>query len=162
MVCSDTTIHQCVNMAQVCDGKLDCPGGNDESSLCNNDQCSINNGGCSHIRHPSPFGVLCLYQPGFHVRNTTNYKKCEDWRKNSRIERCNMDDQQRLSIMNDSIQMSLGLTFDLICEEVHFIDHHLNYIEIFTYNGENNRRKILVNRHFLYRFMSITLFENYL
>jgi low density lipoprotein-related protein 2 len=57
--------------------KPDCPGGGDESPLCNNDQCSINNGGCSHICHASPFGVLCLCAPGFHVRNTTNYKKCE-------------------------------------------------------------------------------------
>ena len=57
--------------------KPDCPGGGDESPLCNNDQCSINNGGCSHVCHPSPFGVLCLCQEGFHVRNTTNYKKCE-------------------------------------------------------------------------------------
>lgn len=57
--------------------KPDCPGGGDESPLCNNDQCSIDNGGCSHVCHPSPFGVLCLCQPGFHVQNTTNYKKCE-------------------------------------------------------------------------------------
>ncbi|CAF4330810.1 unnamed protein product, partial [Adineta steineri] len=78
MPCPDTTIHQCVNISQVCDGKLDCPGGGDESPLCNSDQCSINNGGCSHRCHASPFGVLCLCEPGFHVKNTTNYKKCED------------------------------------------------------------------------------------
>ena len=57
--------------------KPDCPGGGDESPLCNNDQCSMDNGGCSHICHRSPFGVLCLCEPGFHVQNTTNYKKCE-------------------------------------------------------------------------------------
>ena len=57
--------------------KPDCPGGGDESPLCNNDQCSVNNGECSHICHASPFGVLCLCEPGFHVTNATNYKKCE-------------------------------------------------------------------------------------
>ncbi|CAF0886571.1 unnamed protein product [Adineta steineri] len=344
MPCPDTTIHQCVNISQVCDGKLDCPGGGDESPLCNSDQCSINNGGCSHRCHASPFGVLCLCEPGFHVKNTTNYKKCEDideceedpytchqhclntngsficgcddgfilqtdgrsckiinetgirllvafgptmawasptmqtygrmnlgpdmrylpsfdidnrtntyfwsdlaantiysrtpqarnytkiissgnsyiagiafdwigrnlywtdyilehvevstmdgryrrilfhenltnpwaiavdpragvrflfltdWGKNPRIERCSMDGQQRITIVNDSIQMPFGLTLDLIREEVYFTDRHLNYIEVVNYNGEN-RRKILSNTHFLHAPTSITLFENYL
>jgi hypothetical protein len=84
-----------------------------------------------------------------------------DWGKNPRIERCSMDGQQRLSIVNDSIQMPLGLTLDLIREEVYFTDHHLNYIEVVTYNGEK-RRKILANTHFLHGPISITLFENYL
>jgi len=84
-----------------------------------------------------------------------------DWGKNPRIERCSMDGQQRLSIVNDSIQMPLGLTLDLIREEVYFTDHHLNYIEVVNYNGEN-RRKILANTHFLHGPISLTLFENYL
>ncbi|CAF1687272.1 unnamed protein product [Rotaria sp. Silwood1] len=55
-----------------------------------------------------------------------------DWSKNSRIERCNMDDQQHLGITNDSIQMLLGLTFHLICEEIHFIDHHLISLKLIS------------------------------
>ncbi|CAF4528652.1 unnamed protein product, partial [Rotaria sp. Silwood2] len=344
MVCPGTTIHQCVNITQVCDGKPDCPGGGDESPLCNNDQCSIDNGGCSHTCHRSPFGALCLCQPGFRVRNTTNYKKCEDidectddpntchqyclntngsfvcscaegfilqtdghsckiinetgirlltvrqatmewfsptlqtygqinlgpnmryivafdidnrtntyfwsdlvtniiysrterannytklitsgnsyiadmafdwighnlywtdymlehvevstfdgryrrilfhenltnpwsiavdpraglrylfltdWGKNPRIERASMDGQQRLSIVNDSIEMPVGLTLDLIRQEIYFTDHHLNYIEVVNYNGEN-RRKILANTHFLHGPISINVYEQYL
>ena len=84
-----------------------------------------------------------------------------DWGKNPRIERCSMDGQQRISIVNDSIQMPLGLTLDLIREEVYFTDHHLNYIEVVNYNGEY-RRKILANTHFLHAPKSIALFENYL
>jgi hypothetical protein len=84
-----------------------------------------------------------------------------DWGKNPRIERCSMDGQQRLSIVNDSIEMPIGLTLDLIREEVYFTDHHLNYIEVVTYNGEK-RRKILANTHFLHGPVSLTLFENYL
>jgi hypothetical protein len=72
-----------------------------------------------------------------------------------------MDGQQRTSIVNDSIQMPIGLTLDLIREEVYFTDHHLNYIEVVNYNGEN-RRKLLANTHFLHGPMSLTLFENYL
>ncbi|CAF1581398.1 unnamed protein product, partial [Rotaria sordida] len=344
MKCPDTTIHQCVNVTQVCDGKPDCPGGGDESLLCNNDQCSIDNGGCSHTCHPSPFGALCLCQPGFHVRNTTNYKKCEDinectedpntchqyclntngsficscaegfvlqldgrsckiinatgirlltarqtilewysptlqtydqinlgpdmryivafdvdnrtntyfwadfitniiytrterannytklitsgnsliidiafdwiggnlywtdymlehvevatmdgryrrvlyhenltnpwsivvdpraglrylfitdWGKNPRIERASMDGQQRISIVNDSIEMPIGLTLDLIRQEIYFTDHHLNFIEVVNYNGEN-RRKILANTHFLHGPISVNIYEQYL
>ncbi|CAF4205802.1 unnamed protein product, partial [Rotaria sp. Silwood2] len=307
MVCHSTTIHQCVNITQVCDGKPDCPGGGDESPLCNNDQCSIDNGGCSHTCHRSPFGALCLCQPGFRVRNTTNYKKCEDidectddpntchqyclntngsfvcscaegfilqtdgrnckiiiafdidnrtntyfwsdlvtniiysrterannytklitsgnsyiadmafdwighnlywtdymlehvevstfdgryrrilfhenltnpwsitvdpraglrylfltdWGKNPRIERASMDGQQRVSIVNDSIEMPVGLTLDLIRQEIYFTDHHLNYIEVVNYDGEN-RRKILGNTHFLHGPISINVYEQYL
>ncbi|CAF2466733.1 unnamed protein product [Rotaria sp. Silwood2] len=324
--------------------KPDCPGGGDESPLCNNDQCSIDNGGCSHTCHRSPFGALCLCQPGFRVRNTTNYKKCEDidectddpntchqyclntngsfvcscaegfilqtdghsckiinetgirlltvrqatmewfsptlqtygqinlgpnmryivafdidnrtntyfwsdlvtniiysrterannytklitsgnsyiadmafdwighnlywtdymlehvevstfdgryrrilfhenltnpwsitvdpraglrylfltdWGKNPRIERASMDGQQRVSIVNDSIEMPVGLTLDLIRQEIYFTDHHLNYIEVVNYNGEN-RRKILANTHFLHGPISINVYEQYL
>ncbi|CAM4944086.1 unnamed protein product [Rotaria socialis] len=344
MVCPSTTIHQCVNITQVCDNKPDCPGGGDESPLCNNHQCSIDNGGCSHACHRSPFGVLCLCQPGFHVRNTTGYKKCEDineceenpntchqhclntngsficacnegfvlqadgrsckiinetgirlltlrqstmewfsptmqtygqinlgsdmryitafdvdnrtntyfwsdlgaktiysrtgrannytklitsgnsyigdiafdwigrnlywtdymlehvevatvdgryrrilfhenltnpwslaidpragarylfltdWGTNPRIERASMDGQQRISIVNNSIEMPIGLTLDLMREEVYFTDHHLNFIEVVSYNGEH-RRKILANSHFLHGPTSIALFEQYL
>jgi hypothetical protein len=72
-----------------------------------------------------------------------------------------MDGQQRVSIVSESIQMPIGLTLDLSQEEVYFTDHHLNYIEVVTYNGEH-RRKILANTHFLHGPTSIALFENYL
>lgn len=84
-----------------------------------------------------------------------------DWGKNPRIERCSMDGQQRVSIVNDSIQMPLGLTLDLVREEVYFTDRHLNYIEVVNYNGDY-RRKILGNTHFLHAPTSISVFENYL
>ena len=72
-----------------------------------------------------------------------------------------MDGQQRMTIVNDSIQMPIGLTLDLIREEVYFTDHHLNYIEVVSYTGER-REKILTNSHFLHGPTSIALFENYL
>ena len=94
-------------------------------------------------------------------RSNIRYLFLTDWGKNPRIERCSMDGQQRLSIVNTSIEMPLGLTLDLIRKEVYFTDHHLNYIEVITYNGEK-RRKILGNTHFLHGPTSIALFENYL
>lgn len=72
-----------------------------------------------------------------------------------------MDGKERTTIVNDTIQMPLGLTLDLIREEVYFTDRHLNYIEVVSYNGDN-RRKILANTHFLHGPTSLTLFENYL
>ncbi|CAF0845820.1 unnamed protein product [Rotaria sp. Silwood1] len=62
------------------------------------------------------------------------------WDKNSRIARCSIDGQQRLSIVNDTIQMPLGLTFDLICEVVYFTNHHLNCIEVYDSNSNEIRR----------------------
>lgn len=94
-------------------------------------------------------------------RAGARYLFLTDWGKNPRIERCSMDGRERTSIVNDSIQMPLGLTLDLIRDEVYFTDRHLNYIEVVSYTGEN-RRKILANTHFLHAPTSVTLFENYL
>jgi hypothetical protein len=84
-----------------------------------------------------------------------------DWGKNPRIERCSMDGQQRIAIVNDSVQMPFGLTLDLIRDEVYFSDRHLNYIEVVGYDGEN-RRKLIANTHFLHAPTSIAIFEGYL
>jgi len=84
-----------------------------------------------------------------------------DWGSNPRIERSNLDGQQRTVLVHDGIQMPVGLTLDHIREEVYFTDHHLNFIEVISYSGQN-RRKILGNSHFLHGPGSIALFEQYL
>jgi low density lipoprotein-related protein 2 len=67
-----------VNQTQLCDNIRQCPDGSDEGGFCSRDDCSIQNGGCSHTCEPSPIGSMCLCPYGYETRNDSNYKKCED------------------------------------------------------------------------------------
>ncbi|XP_029004454.1 low-density lipoprotein receptor-like isoform X2 [Betta splendens] len=49
---------QCVRQAWRCDGAWDCPDGSDEDR-CDQDECQINNGGCSHHCVKQPVGFIC-------------------------------------------------------------------------------------------------------
>ncbi|XP_043344111.1 low-density lipoprotein receptor-related protein 2 isoform X2 [Cervus canadensis] len=66
----------CVNMSAVCDGVPDCPGGTDESPLCNQNSCSDSNGGCTHQCIQGPYGAQCQCPLGYLLGNDS--KTCED------------------------------------------------------------------------------------
>lgn len=108
-----------------------------------------------HENLTNPWAIAVDPRPGVRFLFFT------DWAKNPRIERCSMDGQERITLVNDSIHMPFGLTLDLIREKVYFSDRHLNYIEVISYTGAD-RRKILSNTHFLHAPTSIAIFENYL
>ncbi|KAK7580566.1 hypothetical protein V9T40_001195 [Parthenolecanium corni] len=66
----------CIPLSRVCNKKPDCPNGEDEpKSGCNVDECSVNNGNCSHICIDLPLSYRCDCRPGYRlVDNHT----CED------------------------------------------------------------------------------------
>ncbi|XP_071943214.1 low-density lipoprotein receptor-related protein 2-like [Antedon mediterranea] len=64
----------CILLTQVCDNTPDCTDGEDESPLCNENLCSINNGGCSDLCFQTPFGTECRCSDGYQLINST----CED------------------------------------------------------------------------------------
>uniref|UniRef100_A0A452F8B2 Low-density lipoprotein receptor-related protein 2 n=1 Tax=Capra hircus TaxID=9925 RepID=A0A452F8B2_CAPHI len=66
----------CVNLSAVCDGVPDCPGGTDESPLCNQNSCSDSNGGCTHQCIQGPYGAQCQCPLGYLLGNDS--KTCED------------------------------------------------------------------------------------
>lgn len=68
----------CINRSQICNFREDCPSGSDEGAYCSRDDCSVQNGGCSHTCLVSPIGSVCLCPRGFTTKNSTDFKKCED------------------------------------------------------------------------------------
>uniref|UniRef100_A0A6Q2Z9A5 Low-density lipoprotein receptor-related protein 2 n=1 Tax=Esox lucius TaxID=8010 RepID=A0A6Q2Z9A5_ESOLU len=70
------TDQVCIALGKVCDGQRDCPNGADESPLCNEEDCSLNNGGCSDGCIQGPFGSECTCPPGYQLLNDS--KTCDD------------------------------------------------------------------------------------
>ncbi|KAM9425856.1 low-density lipoprotein receptor-related protein 2 [Pholidichthys leucotaenia] len=66
----------CIDLDKVCDGQRDCPNGADESPICNQDDCALNNGGCSDGCIQGPFGAECTCPSGFQLLNDS--KTCDD------------------------------------------------------------------------------------
>uniref|UniRef100_A0AAQ5Z5D7 Low-density lipoprotein receptor-related protein 2 n=1 Tax=Amphiprion ocellaris TaxID=80972 RepID=A0AAQ5Z5D7_AMPOC len=70
------TDEVCIDLDKVCNGEKDCPNGADESTICNLDDCALNNGGCSDGCIQGPFGAECTCPPGFQLLNDS--KTCDD------------------------------------------------------------------------------------
>uniref|UniRef100_A0A671UNK4 Low density lipoprotein receptor-related protein 2b n=1 Tax=Sparus aurata TaxID=8175 RepID=A0A671UNK4_SPAAU len=66
----------CIDLDKVCNGQRDCPNGADESPICNQDDCALNNGGCSDGCIQGPYGAQCTCHPGYQLLNDS--KTCED------------------------------------------------------------------------------------
>ena len=71
-------VDYCINQTALCDAKPDCPDSSDEGPFCSRDDCSVQNGGCSHMCRRSPIGAVCFCPFGYATTNATNYKKCDD------------------------------------------------------------------------------------
>ncbi|TMS22387.1 Low-density lipoprotein receptor-related protein 2 [Larimichthys crocea] len=70
------TDQLCIDLDKVCNGQRDCPNGADESPICNQDDCALNNGGCSHGCVQGPYGAQCTCPSGFQLLNDS--KTCDD------------------------------------------------------------------------------------
>ncbi|XP_043188540.1 low-density lipoprotein receptor-like isoform X4 [Amphibalanus amphitrite] len=67
---------RCVQIEQACDGSDDCGDGSDESDLCQLNECSQNNGGCSHGCRNQPVGHKCYCPSGYRLMD--DQRTCDD------------------------------------------------------------------------------------
>ncbi|XP_066594363.1 very low-density lipoprotein receptor-like isoform X2 [Prorops nasuta] len=66
----------CISLESVCNKKPDCNGWEDENeALCNVNECSKNNGGCSQVCIDQPIGYRCACNPGYRLIDN---RTCDD------------------------------------------------------------------------------------
>ncbi|XP_072171800.1 low-density lipoprotein receptor-like [Diadema setosum] len=85
--CDDHTQFACLNgdcipTAQVCDGVANCPNSEDElvESVCDVNECDVNNGECEHVCVDRPYGHTCNCREGYSL---VNGSRCVD------VDECN-------------------------------------------------------------------------
>ena len=63
---------RCIRLDQVCNGVNDCGEWEDEpKGQCNNNECAVNNGGCSHTCVDQTLGFKCTCNAGYFLTNNT-------------------------------------------------------------------------------------------
>lgn len=74
-LCNDNS--SCIPLNKVCDGKVDCPKGDDESSTCNfaKEECETNRCPKEAVCHSLPTGSVCICPEGYDFNATS--EKCE-------------------------------------------------------------------------------------
>ncbi|RXM28322.1 Low-density lipoprotein receptor-related protein 1B [Acipenser ruthenus] len=156
---NDTTI--CLQPEKICSGTIDCPDGSDEGPLC--DECSLNNGGCSHQCAMAPGrGIVCSCPVGLHLNSdnktceTVDYcsrhlkcsQVCEQYKTTVK---CSCYDGWRLSpdgenchstgvtgievVVQHGLATPEGLAVDWIAGNFYWIDSNLDQIEVAKLDG---------------------------
>lgn len=60
-----------------------------------------------------------------------------DYGSTPRVERCDMDGQNRTKLVDSKIVFPHGITLDLVNRMVYWADAYLDYIEVVDYEGKN-------------------------
>lgn len=79
---------------------------------------------------PFPFFCFLLF-----LRNSKVF--FTDYGSTPRVERCDMDGQNRTKLVDSKIVFPHGITLDLVNRMVYWADAYLDYIEVVDYEGKN-------------------------
>ncbi|KAL0158177.1 hypothetical protein M9458_046253, partial [Cirrhinus mrigala] len=60
-----------------------------------------------------------------------------DYGQIPKVERCDMDGQNRTKLVDSKIVFPHGITLDLVSKLVYWADAYLDYIEVVDYEGKN-------------------------
>ncbi|CAB1353954.1 unnamed protein product, partial [Coregonus sp. 'balchen'] len=77
-----------------------------------------------------------------------------------KVERCDMDGQNRTKLVDSKIVFPHGITLDLVSRLVYWADAYLDYIEVVDYEGKN--RHTIIQGLLIEHLYGLTVFENYL
>uniref|UniRef100_A0A8B9N7P4 Prolow-density lipoprotein receptor-related protein 1 n=1 Tax=Accipiter nisus TaxID=211598 RepID=A0A8B9N7P4_9AVES len=83
-----------------------------------------------------------------------------DYGQIPKVERCDMDGQNRTKLVDSKIVFPHGITLDLVNRLVYWADAYLDYIEVVDYEGKN--RHTIIQGILIEHLYGLTVFENYL
>ncbi|XP_075055508.1 prolow-density lipoprotein receptor-related protein 1 [Mixophyes fleayi] len=83
-----------------------------------------------------------------------------DYGQIPKVERCDMDGQDRTKLVESKIVFPHGITLDLVNRLVYWADAYLDYIEVVDYEGKN--RHTIIQGLLIEHLYGLTVFENYL
>lgn len=84
--------------------------------------------------------VICLYLPLHWARSLLCSRRkvfFTDYGQIPKVERCDMDGQNRTKLVDSKIVFPHGITLDLVSRLVYWADAYLDYIEVVDYEGRN-------------------------
>ncbi|XP_015265029.1 PREDICTED: prolow-density lipoprotein receptor-related protein 1 [Gekko japonicus] len=104
---------------------------------------------------------LELYNPkGIALDPTMGKVFFTDYGQIPKVERCDMDGQNRTKLVDSKIVFPHGITLDLVNRLVYWADAYLDYIEVVDYEGKN--RHTIIQGFLIEHLYGLTVFENYL
>ncbi|CAO2582037.1 Prolow-density lipoprotein receptor-related protein 1 [Lemmus lemmus] len=83
-----------------------------------------------------------------------------DYGQIPKVERCDMDGQNRTKLVDSKIVFPHGITLDLVSRLVYWADAYLDYIEVVDYEGKG--RQTIIQGILIEHLYGLTVFENYL
>lgn len=101
----------------------------------------------------------------FNVHNAANVPSAHrkvfftDYGQIPKVERCDMDGQNRTKLVDSKIVFPHGITLDLVSRLVYWADAYLDYIEVVDYEGKGRQtiiQGILVRGNLLQGSLPVT------